>query len=69
LVQELISLLNPEKNKLQRCIKFYQDAQIIEFNQWANHTINLYLTIRYITAFYVKKEFPKVFISSRKEAE
>ena len=67
--QKLINLLNPEKDELQRCIKLDQNAQLTEFNKWAGKTIDPYLIIRYMPAFYATKEVPNEFTSSRKEAE
>ncbi len=67
--QKLINLLNPDKDELQRCIKLDQNVQLTEFNEWANQTIDPYLTIRYMPAVYATKEVPMVFKSSRIEAE
>ena len=67
--EKLINFLNPEKDELQRCIKLDHNAQLAEFNKWSCQTIDPYLIIRYMPAFYASKIVPKEFTSSRKEAE
>ena len=67
--QKLITFLNPEKEEFQRLIKLDQDAQVAEFNKWADEVIDPYLTIRYLPGFYGTKEVPKAFTFSRKDAE
>ena len=67
--KKLISELNPQKDVLQKCITQDIEEQKKKWNQWADTTIDPYLTIRYIPALYVTKSIPKAFTSLREDAE
>jgi len=74
--KKLINELNPQKDALQKCITQDQEAhrkeieeRKIKWNQWADTSIDPYLTIRYIPAVYGTKLIPKAFTSLREDAE
>ena len=75
-MEKLITVLNPDKEALEKCIALDKENylnelenQKIKWEKWASISIDPSLTIRYIPAVYVTRDIPKAFTSSREDAE
>ena len=75
-LEKLIHELRPDPDLLQHCIELDQTDYIKEvqvqkqaWECWADHSIDPYLTVRYIPGFYGLREVPSAFVSTRKMAE
>ena len=75
-LKKLITELNPNSKVLHKCIALDQanhckeiEEQKLKWDQWADTSIEPYLTIRYIPGVYGVKQIPKAFSSSRQDAE
>ena len=74
--EKLFNELNPNNDEFRKCITKDHEShqrkiekQKIKWNQWADTSIDPYLTIRYIPAVYGIKLIPKGFTSLREDAE
>ena len=75
-MEKLITVLNPDKEVLEKCIALDKESYLIEledqklkWKNWASISIDPYITIRYMPAVYGTRDIPKVFTSSREDAE
>ena len=75
-LEKLIHELRPDPDSLQHCIELDHadyikevQAQKQAWECWADHSIDPYLTVRYIPAVYGVREVPSAFVSTRKIAE